>query len=328
MKPRLTDEERSFFKEAGPAGYILFRSNIIDPCQVRALTDDLRSLSGRDDLPILIDQEGGTVQRMVPPQWPASPAASAFACFYRQAPMTAIEAARLHGQAIGQMLHEVGINVNCAPVLDLAGRETHAGLIERSFGRDPWQVAALGNAMVDGMERAGVRGVIKHLPGLGRAAVDSHHHLPVVEQGLAALSADFEAFHLLAHAPIGMVGHILFESFDPDHPASQSAIIIRDIIRGRIGFQGLLLSDDLTMNALSGSLAERSVAAINAGCDLALACWGTIQEKAEAADALPSISEASLARLGAAMAERPPPKTVDSLAALIAKRDALLSYAR
>ncbi len=322
----LTDEESALFQTVEPAGYILFRPNIGDPLQVRALTDDLRSLAGRDDLAILIDQEGGNVQRMSPPHWPTSPAASAFAASYAQAPMTAIAAARLQGQALGQMLHHAGITVNCAPVLDLMSDATHSDIAGRSFGRDPKQVAALGKAMLDGMTHAGVVGVLKHIPGLGRAPVDSHHDQPVVAASPEQLTTDFEAFRLLACAPIAMVGHILLEALDAEHPASQSQTIIRDIIRGQIGFDGLLLSDDLTMNALSGTLAQRSVAAIEAGCDIALACWGTLEEKAEAASALPVISAASRARLDRAMASANPPKTVDSLAAIIAKRDILLSY--
>ncbi len=328
LGPGLTDEERDLFTRTDPAGYILFRPNIIDPAQMRALTDDLRALSDRDDLPILIDQEGGSVQRMAPPHWPASPAASAFAAAYAKAPMTAIEAARLQGVAFGQMLGSLGITVNCAPVLDRAGPATHPTILDRSFGSDPAQVASLGKAMLDGMAAAGVIGVVKHMPGLGRASVDSHHDMPIVMESLEELASDFEAFRLLADAPIAMVGHILFKALDTDQPASRSAMIIHEIIRGSIGFDGLLLSDDLTMNALSGSLAERTVAAIEAGCDIALACWGTVAEKEASASALPDISDASRARLDRAMASAKPPKTVDNLSAIIAKRDALLSYAK
>jgi beta-N-acetylhexosaminidase len=325
--PSLTNEERALFVETDPAGYILFRPNIVDPAQVKALTDDLRSLAGRDDLPILIDQEGGTVQRMGPPHWPSSPSASVLAAAYGKAPMTAIEAARLQGLAIGHMLHEVGITVNCAPVLDRAGPYTHADIWDRSLGSDPAQIASLGKALLDGMASAGVVGVLKHMPGLGRASVDSHHDLPVVANSGEELMVDFEAFRLLRSTPIGMVGHIRFEALDASEPASRSSIIIQSIIREQIGFDGLLLSDDLTMNALTGTLAERSVAAIEAGCDVALACWGTLDEKAAAAVALPEMSEQGRARLDRAMASAKPPITVDSLAAVIAKRDALLSYA-
>jgi beta-N-acetylhexosaminidase len=324
--PSLTNEERELFVDADPAGYILFRPNTADPAQVRALTDDLRSLSGRNDLPILIDQEGGTVQRMGPPHWPSSPSASVFAAAYAKAPMTAIEAARLQGLAIGLMLHEVGITVNCAPVLDRAGPDTHADILARSFGPDPVQIASLGKAMLDGMASAGVVGLLKHMPGLGRASVDSHHDLPAVANSAEELGADFEAFRLLRSTPIGMVGHVKYEALDASEPASRSSIIIQSIIRGQIGFDGLLLSDDLTMNALTGTLADRSVAAIEAGCDVALACWGTLNEKAAAAAALSEMSDQSRARLDRAMASAKPAITVDSLAAVIAKRDALLSY--
>ena len=324
--PSVTSEERDVFNRANPAGYILFRPNIVDPAQVKALTNDLQDLSGRHDVPILIDQEGGSVQRLSEPHWPSSPPASVFARAYAKAPMTAMEAVRLHGLAIGQMLHDLGITINCAPVLDVASAQTHPGIIDRSFGADPVQVASLAGAMIRGMSAAGVVAVLKHMPGLGRASVDSHHHLPVVTASVEELATDFEAFRLLADAPIGMVGHILFKAIDPDFPASCSAIIIQTIIREQIGFDGLLLSDDLTMNALSGTLAERSVAAVEAGCDIALACWGSLAEKAEAAAALPEMSDANLARLNVAMASVKPCKTVDNLAAVIAKRDALLSY--
>lgn len=323
----LSDAERALFREARPAGYILFRRNMTDPGQLRGLTDELRDLSECDDLPILIDQEGGRVARMRPPHWPAFPAAEAFAKLYEKAPISAIEAARLNGEAIGAMLASVGINLDCAPMLDLrfAGQDDIVG--DRSFGADPMQVAALGKGMLDGLSAAGVVGCIKHMPGHGRARADSHKELPVVEASREELAKDFAPFRSLAAAPSGMTAHIVYTALDPERPATQSPKVIAEVIRGEIGFDGLLFSDDLGMEALSGSIGERARASLDAGCDLALQCSGKLAEMEELAATLPPIGEAARQRLERAMASVAGRKSAATAEALAAKRDALLACA-
>jgi beta-N-acetylhexosaminidase len=301
--PALSPDERAFFREADPAGYILFARNCIDPAQLRALTDDLRSLHGRGDLLILVDQEGGRVARLKPPHWPAFPAAAEFGALYARAPMTAIEAARQNGAAIGAVLAEAGIDVNCAPVLDLAHDGAHDIVGDRSYGADPLAVAALGRAMLDGLASAGVLGCIKHMPGHGRCAVDSHHELPVVDAPREALERDFAPFRTLAPgAAIGMVAHVLYRALDPDRPASISPKVIAETIRAGIGHEGLLLSDDIAMKALAGTPAQTARAVVDAGCDLALHCSGVLADMEQAAAALGETSAAAQGRIAAAAA--------------------------
>ena len=323
----LTPEERALFADVEPLGYIIFKRNIADRAQLRALTDSLRDLSGRDDVPILIDQEGGRVARMGEPEWPLFPASGAFAPLYDKAPMTAIEAVRANAEALGLMLSEVGINVNCAPVLDVRQSDTHDAIGDRSFGGEPMQVAALGRATIDGLRAGGVVGVIKHMPGQGRAVVDSHHHLPVVTADAATLACDLAPFKALCDAPMAMTGHIIFEAWDKERCTTLSPTVIETIIRGEIGFDGLLFSDDLDMKALDGDVADHAADCVAAGCDVALNCWGRFDEMVAIAARLPEISARSRARLDAAMATVQPVKTVDRLESLIAKRDALLAYA-
>jgi beta-N-acetylhexosaminidase len=323
----LTADERDFFREANPAGYILFKRNTETRDQVRALTDSLRSLHGRDDLPILIDQEGGRVQRMGPPEWPAFPSGAMFGKLYESAPMSAIEAARANAEALALMLAEVGINVDCLPLLDVRQPETHPAIGDRAYGSDPMWVAALGRATIDGLRAGGVVGVVKHMPGQGRAVVDSHHDLPVVSADAATLEVDLAPFRSLSDAPMGMTGHIIFEAWDRERPSTLSPTIINDVIRGHIGFDGLLMSDDLDMNALKGDVSDRAAGCVAAGCDLALNCWGRMDEMIRIADKLPTITARAAERLAAAMATISPPKSVDKIVALIAKRDALLAYA-
>ncbi|UIJ47011.1 beta-N-acetylhexosaminidase [Sphingomonas cannabina] len=324
--PSLTADERAFFAAAEPAGYILFKRNTVDRAQVRALTDELRSLAGRDDLPILIDQEGGRVARMGPPEWPAFPAAAAFDALYDTAPMSAIEAVRSNAHALGLMLAEVGITVDCTPLLDRRFPETTAAIGDRAFGGDAMQVAALGRATLEGLARAGVVGVIKHMPGHGRAVVDSHHELPVVNADDTALEEDIRPFRTLAvSAPMGMTCHVVFKAWDPDHPATLSPTVIHDVIRGRIGFDGLLMTDDIDMKALSGTAGEKAAAAIAAGCDIVLDCWGRMDEMVDIADRLGDIAPESRARLDRAMASVSRPD--GDFGELIAKRDELLALA-
>jgi len=325
--PVLTAEERAFFTEVEPAGYILFRRNVVDRHQLRALTDDLRALAGRDDLAILIDQEGGRVARMGPPEWPAFPAGPAFDALYERAPSSAIEAARANGWAIGTMLAEVGITVDCLPLLDLALPETTPAVAQRAFGADPMRVAALGRATLDGLARAGVVGVVKHMPGHGRAVVDSHYELPVVTADEATLEADLRPFRTLAGAPMGMSAHVVYTAWDAERPATLSPTVIERIIRERIGFDGLLFTDDIDMKALSGTPGEKAAAAIAAGCDVVLDCWARMNEMVEIASRLDEIRSVSRARLDRAMASVVEKRRPAEFAELIAKRDALLALA-
>ncbi len=324
---RVTDEERAFFRDADPAGYILFKRNIVDRAQLRALTDDLRALSGRDDLAILIDQEGGRVSRMQPPIWPAFPPGGAFDALYDKAPMSAIEAARANAEAIGLTLSEVGITVDCLPLLDVRVPETHDAIGDRAFGSEPLRVAALGRAVIEGLRAGGVVGIVKHMPGQGRAVVDSHHELPTVTASDAELAQDLAPFAALKDTPMGMTGHIVFEAWDRDRCATMSPTVITDIIRGRIGFTGLLMSDDLDMKALKGDVPQRAADCVAAGCDVALNCWGRFDEMMAIAALLPDITPAARARLDAAMATIRPVDHVERIAALTEKRDALLALA-
>jgi beta-N-acetylhexosaminidase len=321
--PVLTPGERDFFREADPLGYILFGRNCVDRAQMRALTDSLRDLSGRDDLPILIDQEGGRVARMKPPEWPPFPAGPAFDKLYDLAPSSAIEAVRANAQALALMLADVGVNVNCAPLLDVRQPETTAAVGERTFGSDPMRVAALGRVMLDGLAKGGVVGVIKHMPGHGRGVVDSHYELPVVAASDAELERDIEPFRTLSDAPMGMTCHVVFKAWDAENPATLSPAVISEVIRGRIGFDGLLMTDDIDMKALSGSAGEKAAAAVAAGCDVALDCWARMPEMEDIAGRLGDAPPQTLARLERAMASiRPEP---GEMTALIAKRDELLA---
>ncbi len=326
--PILTADERALFREADPVGFILFKRNIVDRDQLRALTDSLRDVSGRDNVPILIDQEGGRVQRMSEPNWPKFPAAGEpFGQLYARAPMTAIEAVRTNAEALALMLADVGINVDCLPLLDVRQPGANDIIGDRSFGSDPMMVAALGKATLDGLQAGGCVGVIKHMPGHGRSAVDSHLALPVVDADEAALEADLAPFIALKDAPMAMSAHVVYQAWDADHCATQSPIVIDKIIRKRIGFGGLLMTDDIDMKALSGTAAEKAGIAIEAGCDVVLDCWGRFDEMVAISKRLDAMSDLSKARLDSAMAGLKAPKAVDNMAALIDKRDALLAYA-
>lgn len=320
----LSADERAFFGDVDPAGYILFARNAVDRDQMRRLTDDLRALSGRADVPILIDQEGGRVARMKPPVWPAFPAPARFDALYDVAPITAIEAARANARALGMMLAEVGVNVDCLPLLDVRHPGASEVISDRSLGGDPMRVAALGQAVIEGLAEAGVVGVVKHMPGHGRALVDSHLQLPVVDADAASLEIDIAPFHRLANAPMGMTAHVVYTAWDADRPATLSPTVIGEIIRGRIGFDGLLMTDDIDMKALSGSPAENGAAAVAAGCDLVLNCWARMDEMVATADLLPAIAPESRRRLDAAMGRvaADPRRDFD---AQIARRDSLLA---
>lgn len=325
--PELTADERAFFAEAAPAGFILFGRNIVDRPQLRALTDSLRDLTGRADLPILIDQEGGPVQRMRPPEWPAFPAGPAFAALYDRAPISAIEAARANAQAIGLLLAEVGITVDCTPLLDVAQPDTAGIIASRALGGEPMQVAALGRAILDGLRAAGVVGVVKHMPGHGRALVDSHLELPRVTATAEELAVDLAPFRTLAAAPMAMTTHIVFDAWDAGRPATLSPIVVEQVIRGAIGFDGLLMTDDIDMKALSGSAGHKAAGAIAAGCDLVLDCWGRMHEMEEIAARLGEIAPRSRERLERGMASVAGVRPEGDVAELIARRDALLALA-
>lgn len=321
----LTATERAFFREADPAGYILFGRNIESREQVRALTDDLRSIHGRERLLITIDQEGGRVARMKPPVWPAYPAGSAFDRLFDLAPASAIEAARANAEALGHDLHEVGITCTHAPVLDVRQHGAHDVIGDRAYGYEPLRVAAIGRAVLDGLARAGVVGTIKHMPGHGRTSVDTHKELPTVTATEAELESDLAPFKALADAPIAMTGHLVFTTWDADHPATQSPFVIEQIIRGKIGFDGLLLTDDLDMEALSGTVPDRAEAAIKAGCDIALNCWAKMDDMTAICERLGSMSAATAARHTCALTAIGAPQPTAAQAELAAKRDALLA---
>ncbi|WP_298811952.1 beta-N-acetylhexosaminidase [uncultured Sphingomonas sp.] len=323
--PVLTADERAFFADARPAGYILFKRNVETRVQLRALTDSLRALEGRDDVAILVDQEGGRVARLGPPEWPAFPAGPAFDALYERAPMSGIEAARANAHALGLMLSEVGITVNCLPLLDVARRETTEAIATRAYGREPMRVAAMGRATLEGLRAGGVVGVVKHMPGHGRALADSHYHLPTVTASVAELEDDLAPFRALAGAPMGMTSHIVYRAWDDERPATLSPIVIEEVIRGRIGFDGLLMTDDIDMKALSGTPADKAAGAIAAGCDVVLDCWARMDEMQAIAAALPDITSRGRERLDAAMTSVT--ATAGDVAALTAKRDALLALA-
>ncbi len=319
----LTRDEAAFFADVEPAGYILFKRNVETRTQLRTLTDSLRELAGRTDLAILIDQEGGRVARMGPPEWPAFPAGPAFDALYDRAPMSAIQACRANAQALGVMLAEVGITVDCLPLLDVAQPDTTDAITPRAYGSEPMRVASLGRATLEGLAAGGVVGVVKHMPGHGRAIVDTHHHLPTVAASDAELEIDIEPFRSLNQAPMGMTSHIVFDAWDRERPATLSPTVIADVIRGRIGFDGLLMTDDIDMKALSGSAGDKAAGAIAAGCDVVLDCWARMDEMIEIAGRLDEISDVSRARLDRAMASVGAGE--GDFADLIAKRDALLA---
>ena len=323
----LTAGERGFFRDADAAGFILFKRNCETRDQLLRLTDSLREIGGRDDVPILIDQEGGRVARMRPPEWPAFPAAERFATLYRTAPSSAIEAVRSNARALALMLRSVGVNVNALPLLDVRQEGASNIIGDRALGSEPMQVAALGRAVLDGMASAGVVGIVKHMPGHGRALVDSHKELPVVHASADELETDLEPFERLSAAPMGMTAHVVYTAWDPDYPASMSPIVIRDIIRERIGFDGFLMSDDIGMEALQGDFASRAAGVVAAGCDVALHCSGKMDEMVAVASAVPALSSEGEARLARAMAGTLIEADDVDFAEEIAKRDLLLAQA-
>jgi len=280
--PDLTPQERAFFRDADPLGFILFARNIDTPERTRRLVEDLRSSVARADAPVLIDQEGGRVARLRPPHWRKAPPARLLGELYARNPERGLEATRLNSRLLAADVASVGCDVDCLPVLDIAFPETHTVIGDRAYADRPEPVAALGRAAAEGLLAEGVMPVVKHMPGHGRATVDSHHTLPTVSAPRDLLErADFLPFKLLADLPWAMTGHVLFEAIDPAACITVSARGVQEIIRGHIGFDGLLLSDDLSMQALGGSLGERAQRALAAGCDVALHCNGQMNEMVE-----------------------------------------------
>src|SRR5208282_865653 len=309
--PALTDEERQFLSEAQPWGFIVFKRNIGDPEPLRRLIDDFRATVGRD-APVLIDQEGGRVQRLGPPHWPSYPPGAAYGELFDRDREIGLAAAWLGARLIAADLAVLGIDVDCLPIADVpvAGSDPVVG--DRAYGTEPAKVAAIAGAIARGLADGGVLPVLKHIPGHGRATADSHDKLPVVSADQATLNAtDFAAFRPLAALPLAMTAHVVFSAFDPVAPATTSVRIVRDVIRDSIGFKGLLMSDDISMGALSGSLSQRTGAAIAAGCDVVLHCNGKMPEMRAVAAAAPVLAGEAARRAAAALAMKRPAAPID-----------------
>jgi beta-N-acetylhexosaminidase len=321
----LTPAERAFLREAEPWGLILFKRNIEAPEQVRGLVAAFREAVGSDDACVLVDQEGGRVQRLGPPHWPSYPAGAEYGRLYERDRGAGLEAARLGARLIASDLASLGIDVDCLPVADVPAAGADAVIGDRAYGDTPAKVAAIAAAIAAGLMEGGVLPVLKHLPGHGRAMADSHEGLPVVNADRALLEAtDFAAFRPLARLPLGMTAHVVFTAYDAVAPATTSVTMVGQVIRGSIGFEGLLMSDDLSMGALSGSLAERTRAAIAAGCDIVLHCNGRMEEMLAVAAEAPRLAGPARRRATAALDARTKPRAIDlgvaraSFAALLA----------
>jgi beta-N-acetylhexosaminidase len=311
---QLTSEERVLFGVRRPLGLILFARNIDNPAQVKALVADFRGVVDNPMAPVLIDQEGGRVARLKPPHWPKFPAGEMFGRLHAQDRAAGEEFAYLNYRWIGAELARLGIDVDCAPVADLPVPGAHDVIGDRAYGDDALTVAAIGAAVMRGLADAGVMPVLKHIPGHGRSHVDSHLDLPVVDTDLATMAhSDFRPFVALRDAPYGtpcwaMTAHIVYSDVDAARPATMSPAVIGDIIRRRIGFNGVLISDDLNMKALKGRPAETGPAALAAGCDLALHCSGDLAEMQTLLAALPAMTAAAARRVEAARAALPAPQ--------------------
>ena len=320
----LNSAERDFIRAERPWGFILFKRNIDTPAQVAALVEEMRNLVGEADAPILIDQEGGRVQRLGPPYWPVYPPGAVFGALYDIDPQLGLTAARLSSRLIAADLVDLGISADCLPLADVPIAGADAVIGNRAYGTEPGKVAAIARAVTDGLEQGGVLPVLKHIPGHGRATADSHFRLPTVDTAKSELErTDFAAFRPLADLPMAMTAHVVFSALDPAQPATTSATIIREVIRGVIGFQGLLMSDDVSMNALAGSIAERTRAIVNAGCDMVLHCNGKLDEMRDVACETPELTGEALTRANRALASRKPAQPLDRQAAR-AELDALM----
>ena len=313
----LNDDERRFFARVNPLGFILFARNIQTPDQVRALVKSMRDCVGRADAPVLIDQEGGRVQRLKPPHWRKAPAGEPFARLAQTDRAAAAEALRLNFRLIGAELADLGIDVDCAPVLDVPVPGAHDVIGDRAYGTEPAMVAALGRAVMNGLLDEGILPIVKHIPGHGRSMVDSHHDLPVVEASRAQLEEqDFPPFRALADAPWAMTAHVVYRAIDPNAPATTSAKMISEIIRGIIGFDGVLVSDDLSMKALGGTFQDRAQASLAAGCDVVLHCNGHMPEMEGVALGLAPLTPIASERLARASAMKRSSPPLDKVAAL------------
>jgi beta-N-acetylhexosaminidase len=323
----LSAVEREFIRTERPWGFILFKRNIDTPEQVISLITELRRSVDDPDAPVLIDQEGGRVQRFGPPHWPSYPAGAVFGTLYDIDSALGRRAARLSARLIAADLIELGVTVDCLPLADLPIAGADAVIGNRAYGTDPAKVADIARAVTEGLEQGGVLPVLKHIPGHGRATADTHFRLPVVDTSKAELQrTDFAAFQPLADLPMAMTAHVVFSALDPAQPATTSATIIEQVIRGVIGFQGLLMSDDVSMNALAGTIAERSRAIFTAGCDMVLHCNGKLDEMREVARETPELSGQALERARRALASRQAPQPFDRLAGR-AELDALIARA-
>jgi beta-N-acetylhexosaminidase len=312
----LRNEERRFIAEADPLGFILFARNCEERDQVRALVDAVRAAVGRVDAPVLIDQEGGRVQRLKPPRWRAAPPMSLFGALCTRDQRPAVEAAYLNARLLAAELAELGITVDCAPVLDVRQPNGHEVIGDRAFAAAWETVALLGRATCAGLLAGGVLPVIKHIPGHGRATRDSHEALPVVDAPLDELrSVDFAPFTALAEMPLGMTAHVVYSALDPTTPATISRTVLGDVVRGMIGFDGLLMSDDICMQALAGRPGDRAASALAAGCDVVLHCNGDLDEMREVANASPPLTVEAQRRLTRARAMLKGPRPFDRRAA-------------
>ncbi|MFO1126986.1 MAG: beta-N-acetylhexosaminidase [Rhodospirillales bacterium] len=310
--PELTHGERRLFRQANPLGFILFRRNCLAPEQTRRLVDDLRAAVCRADAPVLIDQEGGRVQRLGPPHWRSAPPAARFGALFAVDPAAAADAVRLNARLIADDLATLGISHDCAPLLDVPQPDADEIIGDRAFATDGDCVARLGLVFADALLEGGVLPIIKHLPGHGRATADSHLTLPVVAASAAALRAvDLAPFRALSHMPWAMTAHVVYTAFDPDRPATISRAVVTGVIRGAIGFDGVLVSDDICMRALAGRPAERVSAVLAAGCDVVLHCNGERDEMEEVAAACPPVTDQAVARLVRAEGMRRPPAPFD-----------------
>jgi beta-N-acetylhexosaminidase len=323
----LTAAEREFIRAERPWGFILFKRNVATPAQVAALVAELRAVAGAPDAPVLIDQEGGRVQRLGPPHWPVYPPGAIFSTLYAADSALGLTAARLSARLIAADLADLGITVDCLPLADVPVPGADGVIGNRAYGTSPGKVAAIARAVTEGLEQGGVLPVLKHIPGHGRATADTHFKLPTVDTPRDELErTDFAAFKPLADLPMAMTAHVVFSAVDPAQPATTSATMIAEVIRGVIGFQGLLMSDDVSMNALSGNIAERTRAIFAAGCDMALHCNGNVEEMREVAGQTPELSDRALERANAALAARKVPQPFDRAAAR-AELDALIARA-
>ena len=325
--PELIADERAFIQATRPWGFILFKRNVETPEQVARLVAELKRCTGRSDAPVLIDQEGGRVQRLGPPHWPVYPPGALFSALYDMDPAIGLGAARLSARLIAADLSELGISVDCLPLADVPVAGADAVIGNRAYGTEPAKVAAIARAVTEGLAEGGILPVLKHIPGHGRATADSHLRLPTVDTPKLELEkTDFAAFQPLSDLPMAMTAHVVFSALDPVHPATTSATIISQVIRGAIGFQGLLMSDDVSMNALSGSIAERTRAIFSAGCDVVLHCNGNVEEMREVAAETPELSGKALQRAGQALASRGKAQPLDRNAAR-AELEALMNRA-